>query len=475
MTDIHTAIRNLKAKTAPEENLSVYFHETLAAAKRYSECSLALEYLTLCDTYRDLCEDGPSGLSADIRTLFSEINALVRTFAFRGPLTADEVKRVRRSNISAMEKITDSTDLFLINEHILNRLEHKFEGSRELPLTYSDSAFTDRIMQATAAIPEEERNLFLSELFRQLPFRMTKQKFFDSLKERLSIYRESDLSSLTGMIDMLRSAAGLRLEAGDNDAADPLTLVRSALSGKDLKELTEERYFMLKEDLINAGETLNLSADFVNQQQRVLNQLLISVLADANTDCEASDDALGILRIASSLYGLPGSGEEETSDTVYDLEKAFELCTKLEGIPEESNMTYREDIGFLRDLESRFGALISAEPFNAQDSALNDISLLISDSDYASLEDITEDHPMTEEEFNEKTDSFVREFAEHAEKVNKTCIRAEMALMNGLLPPRFSTEEGLETYIFESLRSCTDVSEKLGCIDIIEQLMSERN
>ena len=142
-------------------------------------------------------------------------------------------------------------------------------------------------------------------------------------------------------------------------------------------------------------------------------------------------------------------------------------------MPERTEEAYREDVGFFEDLKSLFGDLLEEQPLAAMAESLRKVTLLLSDSDYASLGKSEGPQFVDDAFFQEKTEEFISELSAYADRVNRTCIRAGMARMNGLLPPRFTTEEALETYIFESLRSCTSVPEKLGCVDIIEQLLLE--
>jgi len=461
MADIHAVIRNIRSGNQLPENLKLYLNLTLEASFSYAEASLPLEFLTLIDSYRDLIgETGSAGLCSEVLDILEEVNELLSLSAEKGCVPeASGIAALRKRNISFMEKTTDAADVFLCCEYILNRLEHRYTGAKELPAGYSDLSYTDTILERLSRLPGEEKNLLIAELFRQLPFRTTKQKFYDALSERLTIYKESDRASLCAMIDLLRSAAGLRISA-DTELFPELFEVRDALYSADLKNLTKTEYDKLSEELLYAGNALNRNSDFGNQLQRVLNQLLILSL--------------------SSVSGEAFSGQSVSWEILKkaldnDTETAFGLCSQLEGIPEEMSERFREATGLFRDFEEKYPELIGSDDTARLADALRKTMRLLSDSDYASLSgEETDTSPVDENFFREAVSAFLLELSSHASGLGRMSLRAEMAHINGILPPRFASEEALREYIYESLRSCTDTAEKLGCIDIIDQLFAEQ-
>ena len=221
MNDIHSVIRNLKRKNQVPENLKKY--ETLAKkeAYRFSLTGFALYYLSLYEGIRESEADCPT---------FDTLNGLVKQYFEDGEkVDASLVSALRQENRSRMEQATNAVDLFTVDEYLLNRIEHNFEGAQTLPDNFSDTDLTDRLMSWLSQHQEEEQNLNIVRLIEQLPVRMTRNRFFEAVHDRLSIYQESDKTAFLNQTDAVRSASGLKLSENEDASLSGLMTLNSRL------------------------------------------------------------------------------------------------------------------------------------------------------------------------------------------------------------------------------------------------------
>ena len=153
-----------------------------------------------------------------------------------------ELAQLREKVISKMDILTAYTDLFILYEYIMNRLEPVFEEMEE-PSAMDNDAVAKEILQWIFS--EEEPalvNEHIKEMVSCLPVRMTKGKFFELVENAFSIYQESDGQSVDTFDYMLRSASGLYTPKGMAKSYTKLDKVKKLFDSKSFADLTKEEY-----------------------------------------------------------------------------------------------------------------------------------------------------------------------------------------------------------------------------------------
>lgn len=460
MADIHSVIRNLKSKNNSDGMIEEYRRILHNEAYRFALTVFSFEYLSLTEMiYGEDTEEQDNAIPEAFRNVYESLKMAVRQY-YDGctDLRYQDILALRDENRNAMELYTGGIDLFTINEYVLNRIEHRFMNGTELAADYSDLKMTENIMHYLAGLKDEEQNLSIVSIIEQLPVRMTKNRFAETVHDRLGIYRESDGKAFSDICETVRSAAGLK----------PLNITDAALNGivsldekvqtLDPDSVTEDDFLSHRDLLEFFGTKINDGIDFGTQLQDTLNSFAVLLIA---RDAETFEEEHVCRDIVSDMLQIVEKPEK--AGELLDL--SYEKCELLEGIQEDSIQELQNALGYLNTFDRMY-------PADLSDMRL--ISILISNSSFAeTAEDVSSDAPMESAEFERCLDRLTGELISKLKSVGKNYSRALMAHVFSVLPPHFSTQEELENYIFESLSGCTNTAEKLGLLDILNVLMEE--
>ena len=450
MDNFNFAVRALKRKENVEQNLKIYLDSTDSRVSCYAFVNLALHAVSLAQAFEDGVFEGEG---------FRETALLLKALSSGELPDPEAIRALREENISRMQRITDDVDIYTVCEYLVNRLEYRYRKDAGLPEGYSDQAFASELLTFLSNQKDEAQNLYTLRFVEQLPIRMTRNRFLELLSERLTAYRENDRNSFDEIMLLLRSASGI------NEASDEsLRSLNEALSHTPSKEFTEEVYRTSYNLLMEISQELNSGIDSYQLLQEVLNDLLALVLTWHESDDFKYAEHCRII--------INGAAEVLLSEADRVSDEAFDACGKLEGLPEVYIYKFREALGFWDDFLQRFLFSIRSHGFLERFENLRQAELLLSNSLFAPLK--AQRQPEMTPEYFEST---VREFLEKlSAKLSDVSIfygRAVMARVFSILPPHFASQEELETYLYDSLRSCTDEAEKAGTVDLLKQIMAE--
>ncbi len=468
MAEIHSVIRNIKSKNDLITNLADYKNIVLKDAYDLSLASLALNYVSLYETLSGT-NAGEEEVTQDeaLLGIYDALNALVKRFAAGEKVSANEVAVLRKKNIERMTEITAMIDRFTLDEYIMNRMEHLYEGEQVLPVDYSDESMTQDMLQFLASGGKDQQNILISEMIAQLPVRMTKNRFYEIVQERLSVYKTSDVSALKDIAGMLESAAGLKKIDADDTLAEVLFRLDEALKQVDPMKITEAEYRLDTALLTETALTLNHASDAAEMLELVLNSLLTAVLSQDSA--EDNEEQTAAMKIILEVVELIGGESEMTIDDVY------RDCEALEGKIEEFQERFTVDSAFLQEIHTRYDAELEKNGLAEEYKKADQTGVLMSNSAFASLDARLEEQEdeVTDEIFTELVRDLNSRFAALFTECKKTYVRAAMGRAFSVIPPRFATQEELESYIYGSLSGCGNVSEKLGCMDLLNELMRD--
>ena len=363
-----------------------------------------------------------------------------------------ELAELREKVIARMDMLTAYTDLFIMYEYVMNRLEAVFE-SEEPAQTMDNDAVAREILQWIFS--EEEPALVndhIKEMLSCLPVRMTKGKFLELVENSFSIYESADAQSVDMFDYMLRSAAGLYAPKGMVKTYPKLDKVKKLFESKSLSELTEEEYTERKEALESATEYIRNATECLGAVQGIANALLTLLLTRQYFTMQAEKGAKRPLDI---LRNLLEDGETNTEDLFEGIE------TEMEAVSEEVNELEPLLLWVKEGMEKQMEELMLSVVYQRMLTAQR----LNSGSSYAALtEKIKEEEPGYSKKVKEAFLADVQNALENGSRIRN---RALMAAVLRELPVYFNNHTEVMNYVRSSLDGCRDEKEKKISVELL--------
>ena len=406
------------------------------------------------------------------RELLREYLDLRKQLFFADGLSSSTTEALRKKNAAARTVLQQAESRLHLVSDIAETVRQQFNSESELP---SDAKITEEIMSVFSSQLKVERAM-VSEIAACLPVRITKNRFYDIVTDRLSVYRGGPLRSFDEKTGALYELFRFENNSPDTDES-PVAQVSSLLSslqGVKAEECSEESSRELSEKVSKIKEALKSEIAFQDLLESVLNALLvISLSSEGDFRQEmfpASDSLSELLNACSQMYSASTDEDFEAAR-----ENAYRLSAELEGRPENAldafNREYAE--------ESRRAAKghRSAEA-EKKLSMMRVMERLLSGSAYASYADIAgsesaESLNLSESVRLEKTEALLQEMSGHLNASSRLYVRHFMRAVFRLLPPVFTTQEEVETYILNALQDCRDAAEKRAAYRRISEMIEK--
>lgn len=481
-------IRELNRNRNTEEMLAEYVKQGRNYYGSHACYKLALEYYMFFENISE--EAGP--LDGDEEKILADINKIISRFFHDIPdrkecmCLAEELLELRKEVTGRMQVVSAYIDCFSVYEYILNRLEYRFKDMGDMP---DDTSFTEEVVNF---IFSSNDNAAINEKVRfvmgQLPMRMLRSKYFDVIKESVSIYKGSDLSSLEGFEYMFRTNAMLYK---DKNMDIYFTKFKKPL--EELKnagfENVDRKQYKVYNDIIddNTYELLKLS-DLYILFGEITNLLytVVSVAADTCGEDRAADKALGvaatIIKGINELFTGKRTDIWKLSDT--PLENKEDMLSWLSGLIDELEGK-QETISEILDMAEAalpqvnevHGKKIEDLGLSENFALLSRLSLLNSNSTFAEL-GIGEDSgsgsvEVTQAVADEVSGKLISEVKMLFKDTSRILRRAIMANTLEKIPVFFNTPQEVSDYIYASLSQCDDEAEKYASKEIIKDEMEE--
>ena len=262
------------------ENLLKYGNGMCSMYNGLGFIKMSMNYYTVLDIARDLQND------KDLLNMINRLNELVERFVENDECddyeAFNELNSFREQIIEIMEVITAYVDRLRIYEHVLNRVEYRFNDG-ELDYDYYNTYMTNEIMHY---ILSDKDNVVIngkiSEIVGQLPVRMLKDRFFEHIRDAFTLYHGAGKDSIDDFYYTLSTSAMLSGEAGFDKFPDVYDIYNT-LAGADYKNIDKDEYVRLKGALDIATEKMTDYADVYVLLTQVVNDALTIVLTRRNT------------------------------------------------------------------------------------------------------------------------------------------------------------------------------------------------
>lgn len=453
-----------------KENIPVFLDVMTDKYHTISAVKLALNYYTYYEMY---CDEG-NLWSNSLLEYFKKVNQIISeaVFSNSGNEAKDYLKDVddlRNSLIAKMDLITSYTDFFRIYEYALNRVEYRFKDMEELD---DDEEIAKNILRFI--FDNKKDNVQINEMIKiiigQLPVRITKQKYFEYIKEGFYQLLGSQEDTFETYIYLVRSSATLGVIDGSKDIYPDLWEKKEKLEKLNFREITKEEYETAIQLIHEAGKILDRECTAYYSLIEVVNELYALLLCANYVDAKVSDSvelkdaALFIIDGINRTY-LINKQEELPQDIIrkFDILEGYQEDTeydliKLEDALYHVNEQHRALVGNLMK-ESLLDMLLNA----------ND---LLSDSIFIDLHRNKKIDTVDKESFQIKIDKLIKELSDKFNNCDRMIVRAIMANTIDKLPVFFNNHSEVKDYVLYSLTKCTDKAEKYASLEIINEIMN---
>ena len=480
MANFKEIVRQIGKGNNVKQYLSEYISKSMDMYHRYAKLRMMMEYYT----YYEVCAEGLNAHLKQADDTVDFINETVKRLfvdkEYQRETLVESVHKQRNLVMQKMQIITSYIDELIVYEYILNRMQYRFEPFQ---MEMTEEAFAEKVIRYIFSTKD---NVIINENIKsvlgQLPVRMAKGKYYDLVKDSLSVYKGADKSSVENYLYMFRTCATLYEPEGKDEYFTEFAALTKELSDLDYENLTEADYKKYAGNITRAAEELKEISDLYMSLQQILNELYAIILSapeeekedERNAEKKAEFVIGGVYRLFQGIQDDYFALKEETPGTDEEkLEVLGETFVSIEGSQESLYESICLLEAVLEDVRRNGEAELKELGLSGQAEDLTVIAKLLSSSIFIDLE---------EEENEEKADaSYLEEVTEELtgqldalfHEKGRYVKRAVMANTLEKMPVFFTSPQEVADYIQSSLEKCSDAAERYASMQLIELLMEE--
>lgn len=467
-------ISDIKRKKNTETNLKLYAEHVMRADYEYACQKFALNYFTV----KEMDEESETFCDSYLYECITAVNMLTGKYILQDAdeVSADDfllIGSIKDKITAKMKVLTAYTDAFELYEYILNRKEFSYveNTNSKLEKEFADFdayEFADKIFKYVFSDDDKVViNTKLKELIGQLPFRMTKNKFYDVIGQTLSIYKDCEKGSLQDFVETVESTALLRLPDGFDTEYDTLYETYCILKDADISNADYEEYCRVKGRLDESVAFINSTVSDYMMMIEIVNDLYAMMIANniksqLSAVCKDAINVIGVLHEAiDNNHDIP----EVLYDMIADLEGAQEDAGDYKMMLEASLVDITQSC--IDDI-SRFG-------YDKLYGNLDRLAGLLSGSLFVDVDNVSmyDSSICGTEYIVAEKDRLINEFGEVFASNNITYNRALMAKTLSGMPVFFNSQQEIKDYLENSLSHCSNVSELKACYMVINEMMGK--
>ncbi|MCM1494173.1 MAG: hypothetical protein NC089_00055 [Bacteroides sp.] len=457
-------IKQIGSKMNMRENLPKYGAFMSRIYLEYSMIQLAMNLYTFRERIQEY-----SSRDSYVEEAFDAIQKLTgryvleRNYDNRGT-DRKEIHEIRSRVTAKMRILTSYTDALQIYEYILNRLEYSEEAVEE---EIDTEAYAGKIFRYL--FQDEDKMVINSKIqmvVEQLPIRMTKSRFYDILNESLRIYTGSECSTVDDFAETIRSCSGLYKPEGFETEYPELFQVLNALEQLDYQNLSREEWEASMERLEDTADYIDeLVTDYLLLED-VVNELYAVMTAGIYVEEETKEMGYAAKALECVLEAM-------ANDTVIS-EVAEDCFFALEGSQEALGEKLMQGEGVLFDVWSGEQELLKESELLEEYADLNLISKLLCSSIFIDLKPDSLEPELADSIYiNQVRDRLVEEFSASFAAHDKRINRARMAMVLGVVPVFFNSQQEISDYLNYALAHCNNSRELKAVTAIIDEMMEQ--
>ena len=381
-----------------------------------------------------------------------------------------EVDNIRKDIMKIMEVVTSYVDKLKIYEYILNRVEFRF-SQEEFDEEYYMKNLTNDLMHYILDDKDSMvTNSKIAEIIGQLPIRLSKNKFFEYIKDAFSLYRGAQKGTIDDFVYALRTTAMLDQPEGFDNSFDDVNAIYNDLKNADYKNLTQEEYKALADKLLIATQTMSNTSDLFVILIQLVNDVYTIILSKMYAFNNVDEINKSKYVIKSTLEGFNGNEYNCEEDKIIDCFTGFEGQQEKIITVTTSNEHVIDYV--LKNHKETLQSFMIEKAFNA----LFIILKLQSGSDFVALYESTDKQEIASNDYVDiACDNFITELETLFQNSSQIVNRAVMSTVLSQLPVFFNNLDEIQSYINSSLLQCSDKAEKMACVEIMNLLMNGEN
>jgi hypothetical protein len=476
-----------------EMNLPQFFNRLVTLYEQYAEIKFTMLYYTFYENYLE----SDQVKTMEEEQLLLELNHIIQESVlsdFSGGKMENSVQRLdaaRNEIINKMKILTAYTDILQIYEYVLNRIEYRFRDDLK---EINNDEFAAEILRY---IFDTKDNVIINskikEVIGQLPIRITKSKYFDLIRDSISIYNGADCSSLDSYIYMIKNGAMLYTQDGMDTAYPDLLALKKEFETIDYNNFTKENYHTFSNKLGVATSQINARVDFYYGLQEIVNNLYVMIITAPYAYMEGGYRLAGIE--GEMKYLLYPTEQEKNlfKAIIAEINERFLTEEKMPISADiEAKLSYTEGKQevlleefealepVLSDIRTSHNNMVESMMLGRLFQCLNTSQDLLGNSLFIELNK-TEDYEVCQDEQlvinNNKVneayiikvqDELLNQFSELFQNSSKNVCRAVMANTINKMPVFFQSTKDVMDYVKNSLEQCHDLAEKNACVNIIK-------
>ncbi len=291
----------------------------------------------------------------------------------------------------------------------------------------------------------------------QLPVRMTRDKFYDCIREAFTLYKGSDKASVDGFVYVLETAGTLYRPAESLEPYEDLWSKYCQLEKADYKNMDADQYEMLAGVLEEAAKQIHGLTDFYYSMQKVVNGIYAQCLLKKYI---VSEEKLS--KACQSIWKCLAKEE-------YREEMLVPLEGRIEPLVEKSS--YLEAVLF--ETVSSCKEELEKQGLTGVYMDLGKVANLLSDSLFVSLEEAAEPEEASETYIQEQTKELIKKMDQKLAEVSKPVKRAIMGEVLEKLPMVFKSQDQVMETIRTRLFGCQDLAEQAVVVDLLNDWMRQ--
>lgn len=469
--NIKKIYNKIKFEDEIQGSLADYLGSLAGVYKDFSQVNIAMFYFMFYENYIERYHKMDDKDLAILNRLNKFIDKVfVNSNDMDKSSQLNEIDEIRKHIIHQMKIITNYTDILLVYEYVLKRIEHRYDT--DFDALIDDQQATKEIL--SYIFNSEDQAVItqnISDVISELPVRMSRYKYFDLIEGSFSIFEGKSPSFLESYLYVIRSSSMLYKPDSMEDAYPLLNKMKKDLETANYSDLKQEDWERLSIGLENLTQKVNDYGDYFYSLQEIVNELYIYVLSnsiESNLDEEVSAEEIeskqAILTIIKNVNLNFANNSLETEDETQD------LLVYCEGVQEP----LLDDIALLESLftgiKDKHGHALDKLNLEESYKKLETSQKFFSSSLFFELDKVEDSRTITNEDIDKEKKLLIIELEDLFKKNSRYVNRAVMARTLDKIPGFLKDSEELYEYIESSLKQCRDLAEKSASINEIKAL-----
>lgn len=463
---LKSIIKEIKNGKNLEKNIFEYTNYFFQTYAETALLHLTMDYYMLYEIMLDKNEEK----NIEIQEMIKNVNNIVRDVFIENKNTVkvntEKINQIRNEVIKKMKIITTYTDKLQIYEHVLNRIELRFQ--KNLVLTNQTEFIKKTLSYIFSSKDNVITNNRIKEVVAELPVRMARGKYYQLIKNSFGLFKGAEESALDSFLYHLESAAMLYEPEEMKGHFQNLQKFLQELEQIKFQELEAKEYQELETKFLSYADfCVDVSEQYLGIQS-IINHLYAYVLSMefiqlGNTkEVQACNDivtAVCELFLQGDSQLIPAEIEGKLIDTEGKQEILALDCEQLETV--------------LYEMQSAREDTIKQLQIEPEINTLHQMEQLMGSSLFVEFTKEEKNEIVSEERLEEVIKSFLNRIAEKF-KQNQMCVnRAIVAGTLAQIPNFFHTTDEVKEYLEQSIEQCSDDAERQASINIIQSMIEE--